>query len=593
MKIIDILRGWIDRSASTTVNPEQWFIDYFKGGQPTKAGVTVNNDTALQLSTYFACVKDISEDVAKLPLKTYRPLKPQGKEILTDHPLYRILHDEANPEMSAFTFRDVLTAHCLNWGNGYAFIERKRFNEIVALWPILPDKVKPFRDDRTRLIMYEVTDDKGNKEVFGSFDILHIPGLGYDGIMGYNVARYARECLGTITAAEQHGAFFFSNGSNANGILEIPAAMSEKARSNLKESFHNEYSGVKNSGKTIVLEEGCKFNKTSIPPEEAQFLETRQYSVPEICRWFRMPPNKVADMTRAQGWSTLEQTNTDYVTDTLMPWFVRWEQEIARKLLSRDEKKQGIFVRHLANALLRGDIAARTTSYTAGRNGGWYCVDDIREMEDLNPLPDDKGQIYLQPLNMVEAGTEPEPPAPIEQPQEPQPKEEETEAIFSKLSLLELYDKNINNKLDVLHAEVNANGVANTTLNASVFEEVKSVGASIITKLDDKMPAEPVSPDKLTHADDCAERIASSEIREIEKHIEHAKDDGFSKWLDEFYIKHERYCIRTLMPLVGLKDASVLAMTLIDDFKFEGGDFETFKKEAALKHKEFLHAILK
>ena len=326
--------------------------------------------------------------------------------------------------------------------------------------------------------------------------------------------------------------------------------MNEKARNNLKESFHKEYAGVRNSGKTIVLEEGCKFNKTSIPPEEAQFLETRQFAVPEICRWFRMPPNKVADMTRAQGWSTLEQTNTDYVTDTLMPWFVRWEQEIYRKLLTKDEKKQGIFVRHLANALLRGDIAARTTSYTAGRNGGWFCADDIREMEDLNPLPDGKGQIYLQPLNMVEAGTEPETQQSFEPiPQEPEQKKED-----------------------------------DTASKAVMFNVIMPK-----TEIEKTVDAKTIA-----FADDCAERISSAEIREIEKHISKSEDkEGFNKWLNEFYEKHERYCIRTLMPLVGLKDASILAMSLIADYRFEGADFEQFKKEVVLKHKEFLHDILK
>ena len=407
MKILNVIANWIVKKATTTVDPEQWFVNYFGGGSPTKAGIVINNDNALQIATYFACVRNISEDVAKLPLITYKPLSPQGRERVKDHPVYALLHDATNSEMTAMTFREVLTAHALNWGNGYAFIERDRLGNVVALWPLRPDRVRPYRDNGNLKIYYEVTDDKGNKTSFAAIEIFHIHGLGYDGLIGYNVGRYSRECVGSVAAAQEHGAYFFKNGSNANGILEMPTSMSEKSKKNLSESFSKEYGGNQNSGKTIILEEGAKFNKTSIPPEEAQLLETRQFSVPEICRWFRMLPNKVADTTRAQGWSTLEQTNTDYVTDCLMPWFVRWEQESNRKLFILEDMQRGLFVKHLADALLRGDIRARYNAYAIARQWGWLCADDIRELEEMNPLPDGKGQIYLTPMNMVPAGEQP------------------------------------------------------------------------------------------------------------------------------------------------------------------------------------------
>lgn len=545
MKIIDSFMNLIKRRASTNTNPEQWFVDYFKGGQPTKAGVAVNNDTALQLSTYFACVRNISEDIAKLPLNLYKPIKPQGKEKLQDHPLYRLLHYEANGEMSAMTFRETLSAHALNWGNGFAFIERKRFGEIVALWPLRPDRVKPYRKDNGQLL-YEITDDYGAKEDFQPYDILHIHGLGFDGVIGYNVARYAREGVGSIKAAEEYGAKFFANGSISNGILEIPAAMKDTAKKNLAESFQKSYGGSQNSNKMIVLEEGVKFNKTSIPPEEAQFLETRQFSVPEICRWFRMPPNKVADTTRAQGWSTLEQLNTDYVNDCLMPWFVNWEQEIYRRLLTVEEKKQGLFAKHVADALLRGDTAARNASYTAGRTGGWLSADDIRELEDMNPLPDGKGQIYLQPLNMVEAGTEPPQQEPVPAPEQEPPPEE---AVVNPVTINVIMPKN---------------------------EPPKEKMADVIRE---------------AIAEDCSARIAASEIAELEKHIKKAGDkDGFDNWLEGFYEKHERFIIRTICRFTH--EADIIAMMMIANCSYAGVDFEEYKKTAAQRHKEFLNANL-
>jgi HK97 family phage portal protein len=533
MKLRNKFANWIVKQATTAAVPEQWFVNYFGGGVPTKAGVVINNDNALQISTYFACVRNISEDVAKLPLITYKPLTPQGRERVYDHPVYEIMHDAANSEMTAMTFRETLTAHAINWGNGYAYIERDRLGNVIALWPLRPDRVRPYRDDATKRIYYEVQDDKGNKTNFIAFDILHIHGLGFDGLIGYNIGRYSRECVGGLVAAQEHAAYYFKNGSNATGILEMPQAMSEKSKKNLSDSFNKEYGGAQNTGKTIILEEGAKFNKTSIPPEESQLLETRQFSVPEICRWFRMPPNKVADSTRAQGWSTLEQTNTDYVTDTLMPWFVRWEQECGRKLFTKADKEEGLFVKHLADGLLRGDIQNRYAAYATGRQWGWLSVDDIRDKEEMNPLPDEKGQIYLEPLNMKEAGTETPSNLPPKLPQNPQ------------------QDQQRNQQQD-----------------------------------------EALSAMKESVADDISIRISNAEISEIEKHIEKSSDAvGFQKWLNEFYVKHEKYCALCLECYV--KHPITTAKEMIQAHKFDVcGDaiksFGVFSDNIRQLHKEFI-----
>jgi hypothetical protein len=227
-----------------------------------------------------------------------------------------------------------------------------------------------------------------------------------DGLVGYNVIRYARECLGGALAAQKFASAFYKNNATPGGILQHQETLSENAQNRLRNSMEKQMSGAENASRLLVIEEGMTFTQTTIPPEEAQFLETRQFNVPEICRWFRMPPGKVGDITRAQGWSTLEMTNTDYVTDTLLPWLVRWEQEVGRKLFSPRDKVAGYFAKHVVNGLLRGDVKSRTESYVKGRNWGWLSADDVRELEDMNPLPDGQGEKYLIPLNMRDAAAD-------------------------------------------------------------------------------------------------------------------------------------------------------------------------------------------
>ena len=554
MKIINHVANWIVKQATTTVNPEKWFIDYFGGGTTTKSGVRITNDNALQVATYFACVRNISEDIAKLPLITYKPIEPQGKERIKDHPLYALLHDQPNSEMTAMTFREALTSHALNWGNGYALIERDRFGDVTALWPLRPDRVSQLRQKDTLRVVYEVRQDDGQTITFNAFDIFHVHGVGFDGLVGYNIAHQARESIGAAIAAESHGAYFFKNGSNSSGVLEIPVAMSEKAKQNLKTSFNKEFGGEENTNKTIVLEEGCKFNKTSISPDDAQLLETRQFSVPEICRWFRMPPNKVGDTTRAQGWSTLEQTNTDYVVDTLLPWLTRWEQEIRRKLLRDSEKQDGVFVKHLVDALLRGDITTRYGAYSIGRQWGWLSADDIREKEEMNALPDDTGKDYLIPMNMKVAG-EPDPvPVAPQLPPEPEPEE---------------------------------------------AEEDKPAAVTVIVEMPPEKQIEPEAKDDKPSArmmamlfmDDITGRITKAELKEIQKHIEYAEDEKekFSQWLNAFYGKHELYvtlCLEGFLPkpLTAAKELIKVTRFNVD------GDFELHTAELANKTREFLYA---
>jgi len=353
----------------------------------TYSGVSISNENAMQVSTVFACIRNISEDIAKIPIKVYRRTS-SGKEKIQKHPVYTLLNYQPNDEMTAMDFRQTLTAHCLGWGNGYAEIQRDVLGNPVALWPLHPSRCKPTRTDDD-VVVYEVRRDDGAIDYLRPENVLHIRGLGDDGIVGHNVIRYARENIGLAKAAETFGATYFGNNTIMGGVLEHPAQLSESAQERLKRSIEKKHQGAEKAHGLFILEEGMKWNKTVIPPEESQFLETRQFSVPEICRWFRMPPHKVADLQRAT-FSNIEHQDLEYVKDCLTAWIKRWEQSIWWRLLRDDEKNRGIYVEHTVEGLLRGDIASRYSAYQIAlgnnNNPGFMTVNEIRSIENLNQI---------------------------------------------------------------------------------------------------------------------------------------------------------------------------------------------------------------
>jgi HK97 family phage portal protein len=351
----------------------------------SSSGVVVTNKTALNISTVFACIRNISEDVAKVPLKVYKK-KGDEKERLTDHPLHRIVNYSPNPDMTAMDFRQTLTAHCLGWGNGYAEIVRTVLDEVDSLYPLPPDKVTPKRHDNGD-IYYEVQRDDGTVDRVRSENMLHIHGLGDDGLVGYNVIQYARENLGAAQAAETFGSTYFGNNTIIGGVLKHPGNLSEDAQKRLATSINEKYQGAENAHKIMVLEEAMDFTQTTIPPEQSQFLETRQFSVPEICRWFRMPPHKVHDLTRAT-FSNIEHEDLEYVKDCLTAWFKRWETEVWSQLLTEIEQRDGIFVEHTVEGLLRGDINSRYGAYQIAlgnnNNPGFMTINEVRWTVEMN-----------------------------------------------------------------------------------------------------------------------------------------------------------------------------------------------------------------
>ena len=377
---------------------------YFGG---TTSGKAVTERSAMQMTAVYSCVRILAEAVAGLPLHLYRYKEDGGKEKALDHPLYLLLHDEPNPEMSSFVFRETLMTHLLLWGNAYAQIIRNGKGEVIALYPLMPNRMVVDRDIHGQLY-YQYTRSteeaptmKGVTVNLPPSDVLHIPGLGFDGLVGYSPIAMAKNAIGMAIACEEYGAKFFANGAAPGGVLEHPGTIKDPQR--VRESWQSTFGGSGNSNKIAVLEEGMKYTPIGISPEQAQFLETRKFQINEIARIFRVPPHMVGDLEKS-SFSNIEQQSLEFVKYTLEPWLVRWEQSIQRTLFSPEEKKR-YFAKFNVEGLLRGDYASRMSGYATARQNGWMSANDIRELENLDRIPtEDGGDLYLINGNMLPLG---------------------------------------------------------------------------------------------------------------------------------------------------------------------------------------------
>ena len=498
--MIDKLLGFFGykKENASLRDKDGWFVEWALGGSSTASGIKVHNDSAMKLSTVFACVNAISQDIAKVPFHVYQK-QGETKKPLSTHRLHYLLNYQPNEDMSALSFREALTAHALSWGNGYAEIRRDLNDEVVGLYPLRPDRVVPFRDKKTKKLAYEITSDDGQKVNLWASEVLPVHGLGYDGVTGYNVIQYAREGIGAAMAAEKFGAAFFGNGCHFGGNLEHPSNLSEQAQTRLKRQIEKDYQGADKAHRLLILEEGMKFTANSIPPEDAQFLETRQFSVPDICRWFRIPPHKVADLSRAT-FSNIEQQSIEYVSDCLLAWFRRWEQSAFVKLLSVEEKQSGVYCEHVIEGLLRGDIQARYTAYQTALQNGFMNINEVRARENLNPV--EGGDKHFVQLNM-------------------------------------------------------------TTLDKAGEEQI---------------------------VENTADRIASAEIKELDKHIKYANTKEFTEWMDTFYAKHDKYVMKSIEPLHLNLEANDITMKL--KLK-DSDDVKTLYESLKPNHKKRIESLLR
>ena len=375
---------------------------FFMGS--SAAGKSVNERSAMQMTAVYACVRILSESIAGLPLHMYRYEDDGSKTKAVEHPLYHLLHDEPNPEMTSFIFRETLMSHLLLWGNAYAQIIRNGKGDIIALYPLMPNRMKVERDAKGRLYYeYQTMKEdaptmKGAVYQLDPSEVLHVPGLGFDGLVGYSPIAMAKNAIGLAIAAEEYGSKFYANGAAPSGVLEHPNVLKDPAK--VRDSWNAAFGGSSNSHRVAVLEEGMKYTPISISPNEAQFLETRKFQIDEIARIFRVPPHMVGDLEKS-SFSNIEQQSLEFVKYTLNPWVCRWEQALQRALLDDDEKGK-YFFRFNVEGLLRGDYQSRMQGYATARQNGWMSANDIRELENIDRIPAELGgDLYLVNGNML------------------------------------------------------------------------------------------------------------------------------------------------------------------------------------------------
>ena len=374
-------------------NPSDWLLNIWNPGGRTATGIAIDEENALSSTAVFAAVKILSETIASLPLHLYKRLE-RGKKRAVDHHLYPILHFRPNPTMTSMAYREAMMGQLLLWGNSYSVIERVGTGEVNALYPLISSRVEVKWDRGNPFYFYTFSD--GSEKIFPGREILHIAGFSRGGRSGYGLISQGREAIGLSLATEEYGARFFSNNAKPPVALEHPGHLGDKGLKNLRKALEAEHQGLSQSHKMMILEEGMKLHEYGVSPEDSQALETRKFQVTEIARLFNIPPHILKDLERAT-FSNIEHSSLEFVIYTLRPWLVKLEQNYSLQLLPELDHNE-YFSEHLVDGLLRGNIESRYKAYATARLNGWMSANDIRELENMNPI--EGGDIYLVPLNM-------------------------------------------------------------------------------------------------------------------------------------------------------------------------------------------------
>ena len=497
---IPILTNWLEKRSL-----RKWdeFLDHLISGGQAITGVNVTEKTALNATAVFACVRILSETLASLPLPVYSRLDGGGKKRAPEHRLYNILHDAPNPYMTSFVFRETLMGHLVTWGNAYANIKRDGRGQVVGLWPLRPDRMEEIKWENGKLKYYYRLQD-GSISVINSSAVLHIAGLGFDGLVGYSPIRQAADAVGLSLATEEYGSRFFRNGAKPAGVLRHPGRLKEDARENLRKSWNEMHQGLQNQHRIAILEEGMEYTQIGLPPEDSQFLQTRKFQLLEIARMYRIPPHMLADLERAT-FSNIEHQSIDFVVHTIRPWLVRWEQAIKQKLFLPEERGK-YFAEFLVDGLLRGDTQSRYDAYQKGFQVGGFSVNEILELENRNPIGEAGDQRFV-PMNMIpldQAGRVPE----VDEPEIDKPQDEPVEVE--------------NNSIE--HRNIRA---ANTR--------------SILAKR-----FEPIMRDAVARV---VNGEASDIKRAVKKHFKERDSTGFMEWVEEYYDKLPDRIKKTMRPV--------------------------------------------
>lgn len=372
--------------------------DLFGKRGNTAAGVAVDEASAVKIAAVYACVSVVSRTLASLPFNLYRQLSPRGREIDSGSDLHHLLHKEPNPEMSSFNFRQAMGWHLVLRHVAYAEIQRNGAGDVVALWPLPPKYVTPRRDRDGNLYYGVSVPGVSAVQALPAYRVLHLKGNTEDGIAAMRPVEVNSESLGLASAVHENAARYFGNGSRPGGLLLHPSTLSKEAKKRLKESWEEAQGGLKNAHRVAVLEDGLKWEAMNLSPEESQLVQSRVNSIEEVARIFNVPLHMIGHLANA-SFATVEQQNIGYAVHTVLPWCVCIEQDYDRQVLAVKQRRTH-FVKHVLDGLLRGDTAARYSAYAIGRNWGWLSIDDVREKEDMNPLPDGRGGDYVQPMNM-------------------------------------------------------------------------------------------------------------------------------------------------------------------------------------------------
>lgn len=392
----DMLRLRTSQMADQSARPARTVVR-----ERSHADELVTPEIALTVSAVIAAFTILSEDISSLPLILYER-RGRNRFRAYDNAYYRLMHDQPNPEHTSMIFRELMMGHLLAWGNFFAQKIIDKRGDVVELWPLRPDRMLVKRFEGERMFIYRTVE--GTERVFLSEEILHIPAFGFDGLVGYSRIALARNAIGLAIATEKYGSKFFGNGANPGIIIQHPGALGDNAYEHLKESW-DARGGADNAHKPVILEEGMSIDRIGIPPDDAQYLETRKFQVSEIARIFRVPPHMIGDVERSTSWgSGIDSQEQGYVAHTLRPWTRRVDGVLGSQLLLPEEKTNRFF-EHLFEELLRGDIATRYGAYVQAITNGWMTRNEVRERENMNPR---KGlDVMLQPLNMttVDEGT--------------------------------------------------------------------------------------------------------------------------------------------------------------------------------------------
>lgn len=374
------------------------------GGPPTQAGVRVTEQRALTFGAVWACVDLISGVLSSVPIDFLERLTPRGRRKLVEDSRYRVMRWKANPELESNVFLKVLQAHKLTWGNAYAEKEFNKRAELIALWPLLPDRTRCERIAGEKWYITRVKEKTGERELaLPAWKVLHVPGLGFDGLKGYSVIGLAMKMAVAVgMAADEYAARFYGSGMMTSGVLSHPQTLSKEAQDRLRLEFEQRNQGLTMAHRLMILEEGLKYERTGIPPEEAQFLGSRLFQRREIAGMYHVPPDMIGDLEHGGAYNSTEARQIAFKQQCLRSHAVDWERALTGQLCDEEELLRVYFAFNFRE-LERADLKSRMESYQIGRNIGVWSADDIREFEDENPLPDGQGEVYLVPLNMIPA----------------------------------------------------------------------------------------------------------------------------------------------------------------------------------------------